>query len=468
MKTITLPMGSSDPLPELAAYLEPFAPLFRRSTSRRSLERYVTERLPDLPRKNCEAIAQAVASTSLEQLQHLLTDAAWDPLALDEARVRLLVKRSPANGVLVLDDTGLPKHGKASVGVQHQYSGTLGKQGNCQIVVSAEYVVDEPSTSQPSHWPLSARLYLPEVWAEDRERCRGARVPEAVPFASRPELSLQLIDRAQAWSVPFATIVTDAGYGIPSFLQALDKRELSYVCAVACDFGVRVLHEMQQAEAEQTMPAPRKRGQPKKPRPAPRHDAQEITSAQSEDAWQTVEWRDGSRGTLRKQFVAIRVHAGTCCARHSESQDAAGPGQRAGRMGSDPFQQRKASPSGFSVACLQTLPCLAWWNWRTCAGQSSSSMRMPKANAASITFKDVAGRACIGIWPWSRWPIPSSCFSRWAKRPRLILPQRRLFPPARQLSLPACHRQVLVLLFQDVVLWLIETEQIKAFRPRRN
>jgi len=74
----------------------------------------------------------------LEQLQHLLTDAAWDPLVLDEQLVHLLVERSPANGVLVLDDTGLPKQGNASVGVQHQYTGTLGKQGNCQIVVSAK------------------------------------------------------------------------------------------------------------------------------------------------------------------------------------------------------------------------------------------------------------------------------------------------------------------------------------------
>ncbi len=198
MKTLTLPKGSPDPLPELAAYLKPFAPLFRRSTSRRSLERYVTGLLSDLPRKNCETIAQAVANTSLEQLQHLLTDAAWEPLALDEQRVRLLVERSPAKAVLVLDDTGLPKQGKASVGVQHQYLGTLGKQGNCQLVVSAEYVVDGPTTSQHLHWPLSSCLYLPETWAEDQERRQSAHVPETVTFASKPELALQLLDRAQA------------------------------------------------------------------------------------------------------------------------------------------------------------------------------------------------------------------------------------------------------------------------------
>ena len=217
MKTITLPKGSPDPLLELATYLEPFAPLFRRSTSRSSLERYVTGLLTDLPRKNCETIAQAVANTELPQLQHLLTDAAWDPLALDEQRVRLLVERSPVNGVLVLDDTGLPKRGKSSVGVQQQYSGTLGKQGNCQLVFSAEYIVDDLTTSQHLHWPVSARLYLPEMWTEDRLRCREVHVSEAVSFASKPALALQLLDRAHAWCVLFATVVTDAGYGIPSF-----------------------------------------------------------------------------------------------------------------------------------------------------------------------------------------------------------------------------------------------------------
>jgi SRSO17 transposase len=301
MKTITLPKGSADPLPELAVYLKPFAPLFRRSTSRRSIERYVTGLLTDLPRKNCEAIAQAVAHSSLEQWQHLLTDATWDPLALDEQRVRLLVKRSPAHGVLVLDDTGLPKQGNASVGVQHQYSGTLGKQGNCQIVVSAEYVVDDPSTSQPLHWPLSARLYLPEIWAEDRERRQSVHVPEAVTFASKPEVAWQRLDRAQAWGVSFATVVTDAGYGIPSFLRALDERHLPYVCAVASDFGVRLLSEMEQAAVPAAEPAKRKRGQPKKPRPAPRHDVKEVTEGLPEAAWQVVEWREGSRGPLRKQ-----------------------------------------------------------------------------------------------------------------------------------------------------------------------
>jgi len=238
-------------------------------------------------------------------------------------------------------------------------------------VVSAQYVVDDPSTSRPLHWPVNARLYLPEVWTEDGPRCREVGVPQAITFASKPELALQLVDRARSWGVPFATIVADAGYGIPSFLQELDTRELSYVCAVACDFGVRLLSEMHQAEVQQTEYAqrtPRKRGQPKKPRPAPRHDAQKITDAQAQEAWQTIEWREGSRGTLRKQFVAIRVHAGTGCARHRESPGRSWTGPEGWLIGerpvpgeaSDPKWFFSTLPEGTSLARLVELAHLRW------------------------------------------------------------------------------------------------------------
>jgi SRSO17 transposase len=368
MKTLSLPKGSPDPLPELATFLEPFAPLFRRSTTRKSLERYMTGLLTDLPRKNCEAIAQTVANTSLEQLQHLLTDAAWDPLALDEQRVRSLVARSPKKGVLVLDEVGLPKQGKSSVGVQHQYCGALGKQGNCQVVVSAEYVSDEPSTSRPLHWPISAHLYLPESWTEDRTRCQRGHVPETVSFATKPELALQLVEQAGVWGVPFQTIVADAGYGIPSFLRVLDERQLSYVCAVASDFGVRLPAEMEQAPAEPEPSRPRGRGQPKKPRPARRYDASTITAAQPEEAWQTITWREGSQGSLQKQFIAIRVHAGTGCARHSETHGRSWTGPEGWLLGERPLAREEGEPKWFfsnlpadtSLSRLVELAHLRW------------------------------------------------------------------------------------------------------------
>src|SRR3954454_10903000 len=146
---VAVPKAGPAPLPALAAYLAPFAPLFRRAQSRQSLERYVTGLLTDLPRKNCDTIAAAVAGTSTERLQHLLSDAAWEPQALDQQRVTALIAQSPSQGILVLDDTGLPKQGRSSVGVARQYSGTLGKVPNCQVVVSAHYVEDEPTSRAP-------------------------------------------------------------------------------------------------------------------------------------------------------------------------------------------------------------------------------------------------------------------------------------------------------------------------------
>src|SRR5437899_11841725 len=202
------------PLPELAAFLEPFAPLFRRHTSRESMERYLTGLLTDLPHKTCETIADVIAGTSVERLQHLLTDAAWDPLALDEARVeRLLAAHPVSDGILVFDDTGLPKKGTASVGVAPQYSGTLGKIGNCQVVVSAEYLADDPASSTPFHFPISAQLFLPESWTQDAQRRKQARIPKQISQQTKPEIALGLLDRARLWGLPIGAVVVDAGYG---------------------------------------------------------------------------------------------------------------------------------------------------------------------------------------------------------------------------------------------------------------
>src|SRR5258708_37823718 len=141
MNKTRVPKASPQPLPELVTFLEPFAPLFRRHTSRDSVERYLTGLLPDLPHKTCDTIADVIAGTSVERLQHLLTDAAWDPLELDEARVKRLLALHPvANGILSFDDTGWPKKETASVGGAPQYSRTLGKIGNCQVVVRAEFL----------------------------------------------------------------------------------------------------------------------------------------------------------------------------------------------------------------------------------------------------------------------------------------------------------------------------------------
>lgn len=134
---------------------------------------------------------------------------------------------SPAGGILALDDVGLPKQGTRSVGVQRQYCGALGKIANCQVVVTAEYVADEPTASPPRPWPVSGRLYLPERWANDPDRRKRTHVPEDLTFQTKPQLALALIDQARSWRVPFRFVVTDAGYGDnPTLLDELEARQL--------------------------------------------------------------------------------------------------------------------------------------------------------------------------------------------------------------------------------------------------
>lgn len=307
---VTVPKAAPEPLPALATFLQPFAPLFQRAQSRASLERYLTGLLTDLPRKNCDAIAAAVAGTSTERLQHLLTDADWDAQALDQQRVQRLTAASPRGGVLVIDDSGLPKQGKCSVGVARQYSGTLGRTANCQVVVSTEYLA-EPTKSRPLHWPVSAQLYLHRSWTDDPDRCARAHVPAEITFQTKPALALQLIDRARAWGVPFEAVVADAGYGeIPTFLLGLEERQVPYVCGVPSSFGVRLPDEVTAAAATPS-PAYQGRGRPRLPRPAPLYTVAQRAAALAADAWQEVRWREGSKGPLRKQFAAVRVHWAT-------------------------------------------------------------------------------------------------------------------------------------------------------------
>jgi SRSO17 transposase len=368
MKMPVVPTASPDVLPELATYLAPFAPLFRRSTSRESVERYLTGLLTDLERKNCDTIAAAVAGTSTERLQHLLTDAAWAPQALDQQRVTALVAQSPPHGLLVLDDTGLPKQGRSSVGVARQYSGTLGKVANCQVVVTAHYVADEPTSRAPVHWPVTARLYLPEVWAAESARRTKVRVPTDVTFQTKPELALALVEQAQTWGVPFATVVADAGYGDnPTFLQGLDDRQVAYVVGVSSTFGVRLPEEVQ-AAALQSPPPPRGRGRPQKPHPAPLSAAQAVLEALPEDRWQPITWREDDDGVLRKQFVAVRAHWATGGAQFSTSHPRVSTGPEGWLIGERPLPGARGEVKWYSSNLpadtpLQRLVGLAHSRW---------------------------------------------------------------------------------------------------------
>lgn len=208
--------------------------------------------------------------------------------------------------MLVVDETSYPRKGKKTVGVDRQYCGTLGKIANCQTVVTADYV--DPCYA----WPVLGQLYLPEVWCQDRVRRQGAHIPEEVPFQTKPESALTLIDQAREAGVPFNLVGADSGYGDnPHFLEGLEQRHLCYMVGVARDFGVRLPEEVV-AAAARPLPAKKKAGRPRThPHPvqvAPQQRADALIAQQPEVAWQTISWRMGSTGPLTKQFVALRAH----------------------------------------------------------------------------------------------------------------------------------------------------------------
>jgi len=208
-------------LPELKAFLGAFQVRFRRPEGAAALERYTTGLLTELPNKNCDTIAQALPGTSEQRLQEFLTNMQWDEADLNRQRVqKMSAEVTLGDGVLVLDDTGFPKQGRASVGVARQYSGTLGKVGNCQIAVTCCYA--DPQAS----WPVAVRLYVPKAWADDLDRRRTARVPDEVGFQTKPEIALALLDEARAWGVPHRCVIADADYGDnPNFLAGLEARQ---------------------------------------------------------------------------------------------------------------------------------------------------------------------------------------------------------------------------------------------------
>src|ERR1039457_27047 len=175
------------------------------------------------PRKSLEPmVARLGGQADYESLQQFLAISTWDPALLVRAVAERLAPEIDVQA-WVLDDTGFPKDGKHSPGVKRQYSGTLGKIGNCQIGVSVHAVGAKGTV------PLGWALYLPEGWCEDPERRRRAKIPAEVRFQSKPELGVGLIERAAGWKIEQAPVLGDQAYGDNTALrERLRDSKLQY------------------------------------------------------------------------------------------------------------------------------------------------------------------------------------------------------------------------------------------------
>lgn len=214
---------------KLLAFVNRFLPDLGRERRCHWCAAYLSGLLLDGERKSVQPMAERLPGGNEQALQQFVSDSPWDHERLLHRLAEVLVEGlAPSPGVLVIDDTSLPKKGTHSVGVARQYCGALGKIANCQSLVSVHFA------SGDLHVPLWAELYLPKAWTEDKARMVKARVPKAKrAFREKGAIALDLLDRVRD-TVPHKAVVADSAYGDSrDFLSSLDERGEPFVVQVS-------------------------------------------------------------------------------------------------------------------------------------------------------------------------------------------------------------------------------------------
>ena len=281
---------------ELEVWSEPFLEALEHPARRHWAPYYLRGLLLPGERKSVQPMAARLGLAAHDQLHNFVASPSWDGAPLEAvlaAKADALV--GGADAVLVVDDTALPKKGSASVGVAHQYAGALGKNANCQTLVSLTLARHEVPV------PVALRLFLPRDWVADPARLERAGVPQVhrAPRA-KGEVALAEIDRLVALGLRFGCVLADAGYGNSAlFRQALSARGLHWavgVPKVQAAYGTEVALLWPEAA----------RGRPRlKPVPSERPVPAEALLAGVE--WRPIAWRRGTKAPLAAEFAALRV-----------------------------------------------------------------------------------------------------------------------------------------------------------------
>jgi len=288
---------------------EMFSPMARKD-QRRWGEVYLRGLMLDGKRKSIEPMASRLDDGDEQCLQQFVSQSPWDEVPVRRALARRM-SRELAPEAWVIDDTGFPKFGKMSVGVARQYSGALGKVGNCQIGVSVNACSDAASC------PLDWRLFVPEEWDEDSEfnqdRREKTKLPAGVHHVPKWQLALEMIDELRSWGIEPPVVLGDGAYGDNTELRSgLEDREIEYVLDVK---GVTSAYREDVAPTQP--PKPEGRGRP--PGQRYREDPsslKQLALAAGKKAALTVTWREGTRGKMRSRFMALRVRPANIKLRH--------------------------------------------------------------------------------------------------------------------------------------------------------
>jgi len=296
---------------KLNTYLDYLCEGLGHVTRHQPMINYCSALMLSLERKSVEPMAAAVDPHNVcsqhQSLHHFVADSNWsDRKVLDKCWAWVESRMSAdEDRYWIVDDTGIPKKGKHSVGVSHQYCGQLGKKANCQVAVSLSIATEKASL------PIDYRLYLPEAWAEDSERRKAAGVPEEIQFSTKPEIALSQIEAAYERSVLPGIVLADAGYGNnTAFREGVEALGLQYIV------GVNPSTSIWPPGVKPLPPKPRAKGArgkaPSRHRYAKGHEPQsceQVALEVDEQEWEYVEWREGTNETLGGWFTALRVRA---------------------------------------------------------------------------------------------------------------------------------------------------------------
>jgi SRSO17 transposase len=265
-------------LERLGKFLDRFAGCFGRRAQRDGASRYIQGLLNDSERKSMqpmEARLPGSDAASYQRLQHFITHSPW---ATTKVWSRLRAELPIRRGILVVDETGFPKHGTDSVAVGRQYCGALGKIANCQVAVSTALLADQLA------WPTTMELYVPEDWAEDADRRARADIPRALKFQPKWRIGLTHVRQVRAAGLQIDGVLADAAYGnVHAFRTALDRMGLRYAVGVASRLTVQVNGARRRFKIGRVITQ------------LPRH------------AWRRVVWAQGTKGPLAARFAALRV-----------------------------------------------------------------------------------------------------------------------------------------------------------------
>ena len=285
---------------ELERWSTPYLDAFGHKVRRQWAPVYLRGLLLPGDRKSIEPIVERVAPQEKEQIHHFVATSTWDTAPIEAVhadRCNELVGGPDAH--LIIDDTALPKKGVHSVGVAHQYCGALGKQANCQCLVTLTLARNEVPV------PIALRLYLPETWASDSERRLKARVPEDISFRPKWQIALDEIDSLLDNCVQFGDVLADAGYGsCGEFRAELSKRKLLWTV------GILSTQTAYRASVKVRPPTSKRAAGRQPTRGLPTEKSLSVAKLIEElgaNAIRKVTWRKGTKGPLSGRFAMMRV-----------------------------------------------------------------------------------------------------------------------------------------------------------------